>query len=47
MLPCGHLQYNPEHRLTAEQALASDWFRSEPLPASPEALLAIAREALA
>lgn len=40
------MQYNPDHRLTAEQALASSWFHSEPLPAGPEALLSIAREAL-
>lgn len=46
-LVAGLLQYNPELRLTAEQALRSPWFTQEPLPAGPEAVLAEVRRVLA
>lgn len=45
-LLAGLLQYNPELRPTAQEALRSPWFEAEPAPAPPAALLAIARQAL-
>jgi serine/threonine protein kinase len=43
----GLLQYNPDHRLTAKQALQSPYFRAEPLPAPPRVMLGIVKGALA
>ena len=43
----GLLQYNPDHRLTAKQALQSPYFRAEPLPAAPRVMLGIVKGALA
>ena len=46
-LVAGLLQYNPDHRLSAEQALQSPYFRQEPLPAAPDVLLGVVLHALA
>ena len=46
-LLAGLLQYNPDHRLTAEQALQCSYFQQEPAPAGPDVLLGIVRQALA
>lgn len=46
-LVAGLLQYNPELRLSAEQALRSPWFLQEPLPAGPVAVLDAVRRLLA
>ncbi|KAL4854940.1 Cyclin-dependent kinase 20 [Chlorella vulgaris] len=45
-LVAGLLQYNPELRLTAQQALGSTYFQQEPLPAAPAVLAAIAHQAV-
>ncbi len=46
-LVAGLLQYNPELRLSAAQALRSPWFSQEPLPAGPEAVLIAVQRLLA
>lgn len=46
-LVAGLLQYNSQRRLSAEQALAAEWFRAEPAPAPPAVVADIVRRALA